>query len=569
MKLHLLPLSVILGAVTAFAVKIPVKKVRRSPLERRSGTGDLAAAHPLAVLANTHVLVASSSSNTSDLSTVNDMIYIANITLGGNDYRVQLDTGSSDLWIKGSTSPLPNANQTSTTYNLTYGIGWAYGHVSYASAKFAGISVPQQAYLDVSSAENPALSYGTNGILGLGFTSLSTVDALVNKTGASTGRSLLYNLFNDNPTEPNFVAFSLQRSLDPTDDIEGTFLVGEVEPQYIAVNQTTAIPTFPANSPTRWTVLLDALMVGTDTIEVTSTVSGAPFNRAVVLVDSGTSYTYAPTEICDAIYGGVSGAKYDSSLGQWTLPCDAEIDMALQFSGQVYPIHPLDVSPTSLASNSSCVGSFVPQDISSIELTAVVLVSDWIIGDNFLRSVYSVYDFGDFDSSGKMGNPYIKLLSLVDPDAASADFASARGTTARNNITYNASNSTISSGTTVSLSDDITNTLKKVSVYFPAMLAIMALNAFVMLLLVIVGLVFLCRRSRGGPRSRKNKGRSTPLPLEPLSTGIASFEQDSMQHVYQPVSMALTEDTFVPPSPAFHGYEGKGKQVVDRPKSVA
>ena len=154
------------------------------------------------------------------------------------------------------------------------------------------INVPQQAFLDVSSAVNPALSYGTSGILGLGFTSLSTVDALVNRTGASSGRSLLYNLFNDNPTEPNFIAFSLQRSSDPTDDIEGTFLIGEVEPEYAAVNKTTAIPTFPVNSPTRWTVLLDAVFVGTNTISVTTTVANAPSNRAVVLVDSGTSYTY-------------------------------------------------------------------------------------------------------------------------------------------------------------------------------------------------------------------------------------------------------------------------------------
>jgi saccharopepsin len=40
--------------------------------------------------------------------------------------------------------------------------------------------------------------------MGLGFTSLSRIDALVNKTGSSSGRSLLYNLFSDNPNEPNF-----------------------------------------------------------------------------------------------------------------------------------------------------------------------------------------------------------------------------------------------------------------------------------------------------------------------------------------------------------------------------
>jgi len=144
----------------------------------------------------------------------------------------------------------------------------------------------------VSSAQNPAISYGTGGIIGLGFTSLSTIDALVNKTGSSSGRSLLYNLFLDNPNEPNFIAFSLQRSSDPTADVQGTFLIGEVDPEYAAVNQTSPIPTFPVTNPTRWTVLLDAILVGDGEtiISMTTSVPSAPSNRAVALLDSGTSY---------------------------------------------------------------------------------------------------------------------------------------------------------------------------------------------------------------------------------------------------------------------------------------
>ena len=40
---------------------------------------------------------------------------------------------------------------------------------------------------------------------------------------------------------------------------------------------------------------------------------------------------YCPVDVAQAIYGGVSGATYDSSSGFWSVPCDAEIDMALQF----------------------------------------------------------------------------------------------------------------------------------------------------------------------------------------------------------------------------------------------
>lgn len=79
----------------------------------------------------------------------------------------------------------------------------------------------------MSSAQNPTLGYGGDGLVGLGFTSLSTIDALVNHTNASTGRSLLYNMFSANPKEPNFLSFSLQRSLEANDEIEGIFSIGE------------------------------------------------------------------------------------------------------------------------------------------------------------------------------------------------------------------------------------------------------------------------------------------------------------------------------------------------------
>lgn len=504
------------------------------------------------------------------------MIYITNVTLGGVDYRVQLDTGSSDLWIMGSTSPLPNSNQTSTTYNLTYGIGWAYGHISYSTVQFAGISVPSQAFLDVSSAQNPAIDYGTKGIMGLGFTSLSTIDALVNQTGSSSGRSLLYNLFSDNPQEPNFIAFSLQRSTDPTNDVEGTFLIGELDPDYAAVNQTSPIPTFPVTSPKRWTVLIDAILVGNSVIPMTTTVPNAPSNQAVALLDSGTSYSYASPEVSNAIYGNIPGAQLDSEIGLWSVPCNVEIDAAIQINGQVFPIHPLDLVPKSTTNPGTCVGSIVSEDISAIAPAAGNF--DMILGDNILRSVYSVYDFGDFDASGKMGTPYVKLLSVVDPNQASKDFAAARGTVARTNITYNAANSTAATSgrTTVSLSDDITNTLNKITTYFPIMLAILGLNAVVILLLAIAAFIHLFRRRKGPPA--RNRRNAQPLQLAAMSTDTfaappaESLQRGTSRHVYQPVSMALTDDTFVPPSPAFHHDQSggfKAQSSADRPKSIA
>lgn len=193
--------------------------------------------------------------------------------------------------------------------------------------------------------------------------------------------------------------------------------------------------------------------------------------------------------------------------------------------------------------------------------------SDWLVGDNFLRSVYAIYDFGDQDAAGKVGNPYMKLLSLIDPDEASEDFAKIRGSQARTNITYTGLN-----GTTLqpsfALSTDANKTLDQLGKFIPIIMAIVALNAVVVIILAIGAIVYLCRRRSANNTARNPRGRASPLPLTPRNTYIAGLAPNQ-PHAYQPVSMALTEDTmFVPPSPAFHS-DGSSLRPGDRPKSVA
>lgn len=298
---------------------------------------------------------------------------------------MQLDTGSSDLCAWSYTSTLPFiysfaqlslrdqgaglsalkhlANRTrcqpslchhsydppqTITFNISYGIGWAYGNIGFSPVEFSGwvetqhstatahdcprVHVANQSFLDVSVANNPALSYGAQGMLGLGFTSLSNIDRLLNQTGSSAGRSFLFNAFSVNPKEPNFISFVLSRSSDDQlgDELNGTMTISEYVPEYNQIEQTPPISTWPTQNPTRWNVLLEALHVGATPIKVASKIGNAPVNRAVVLLDTGTSYTYAPPEVCEAIYGGVPGAQYDSTAQLWLIPCNQEVDVALQ-----------------------------------------------------------------------------------------------------------------------------------------------------------------------------------------------------------------------------------------------
>lgn len=71
------------------------------------------------------------------------------------------------------------------------------------------------------------------------------------------------------------------------------FHLGEFDSNYTAIQNSPSLPTFPEVAPNRWNVLLQAFMVGSDTYSVSTNVTGAPSNNAVVLLDSGTSYSYA------------------------------------------------------------------------------------------------------------------------------------------------------------------------------------------------------------------------------------------------------------------------------------
>lgn len=173
-----------------------------------------------------------------------------------------------------------------------------------------------------------------------------------------------------------------------------------------------------------------------------------------------------------------------------------------------------------------------------------------------------------------MGNPYVKLLSLVEPNQASAEFVALRGGTAKTNITYNAADNGDATPSNISLTQDAVDTLIKLGTFFPIMMGIMALNALVILILVVGAIVYFCRRRkrRSGKKvivtARTPQGRLSPMPMSTRNSYVAGSSSPvaGETHTYEPVSMAITEDTFVPPSPGFRQFDGKPG---DRPKSMA
>ncbi|KAG9032960.1 hypothetical protein FRB95_000708 [Tulasnella sp. JGI-2019a] len=436
-----------------------------------------------------------------DLLDSHDVVYMANVSIGGVVYPLQLDTGSSDLWVRPPGGSLSNASPTSLTYNITYSIGYAAGNIVTAPVAFAGTSVSAQALLDVTSSNNPIFQYGAAGILGLGFTSLSNINKTVSASGSTTnGNAYLANIFGQNTSQPNFIAFALERNNGLSTDLESSFSIGEVDSTYAGITQTQAISTWPVSEPSRWTLLVDGYEYA-DGIKRTmsTTVANAP--GAVLLLDTGASYAYGPPDVVNGLYSGISGATFDSSSSTWSVPCDQEVNFALWIAGRKFDWHPLDVVVPSVSNNATCYGSIQP----STTLNGF----DFHGGDVFLRSLYTILDFGDYTSGGTLGDPYIRLWSLIDQPTASAEFHKIRGGTtqpyqssssaspnaasSQPNVPANADAST----TSVSADQELIQHMNTLVTYAPIALGVLGLNAVLLLVLCGFAVVFMCRRKKG------------------------------------------------------------------------
>ncbi|KAI0632395.1 acid protease [Trametes polyzona] len=359
--------------------------------------------------------------------------YIANITLGGRQIPVLLDTGSSDLWVTGS---VPNSKDLGKSLSLSYAVGKASGDVYTAKMDFAGYTVEDQAFLlveDTGSFSVDIKSQGYEGLIGLG---PNTGSVIRDKIDDARGDSVLDRIFTQNATAANFLTILLNREGDPQSPATGQLTISEVLSNYSKVTSMPKLPVTKVHKLTdedqHWQVYTDVNgIIGPDgkPIEIESIVPKAPDGQLVVVFDSGFTLPQVPRAMADAIYGRVPGAEYNEANEIWTVPCDQLIPLTFKFGGIEYPIHPLDVSSDAFAmldsrGNPVCAGTFQP--ITS----AFSLLGEYdiILGMAFMRNTYTLLDYGNFlkHTANDRGDPFVQLLPLTDAAQAHQDFVQLR-----------------------------------------------------------------------------------------------------------------------------------------------
>ncbi|KDQ05976.1 hypothetical protein BOTBODRAFT_60803 [Botryobasidium botryosum FD-172 SS1] len=500
------------------------------------------------------VTAAAGSANTTtgvgSLNVINgqNAIYIGDIAIDGTSVPVQLDTGSADLWIYANDFPgiLSNArNYTDISLNITYGIGSVSGNVSVIDIEFVDMPVPKQALLNALKTEqlDGLFEVGAYGVLGLGANSLSNIYlATQKKFNDSRGQTVLSNIFAANLTEPNHIAFFLDRMGDLEGSSPGTLSVGTYNTKYSAVQYQPELPVFDPNARVqRWSTLIDAVELSGKNITFgKSVVSGVPKGKALAVLDTGTTDLYMPKATAEAWFESIPSAVYVSTEDVWLVDCRAELQFAIWFKGNRFPIHPLDLT----LPHARPLFSFPNATYCSFQVISTAdgeNLLDYLLGDVFLRNVYSVFDFGDTDpQTGKNGDPYIKLLSITDEATMIADFHASRNQSLAalpplGNLTAvaaadkkaNPSGASLASadaaGGNGSSDSSVGVNVNKLVGWAPAMLGLLGFNALALFALVVIG-VALLRRGKGETGS-VGTPRYQPLHLPPRKAEHAPYEE--------------------------------------------
>ena len=305
--------------------------------------------------------------------------YFCDIAIGtpAQDFKVVLDTGSSNLWVpsqdcgsiacylhnKYDHSDSSTYKKNGSDFAIKYGSGELEGYVSQDTVKIGDLTIEHQDFAEATAEPGLAFAFGRfDGIMGLGYDTIS-VDGIVPP---------FYNMINQDLIDEPVFSFYLSDTNDEGAESECVF--GGVNKDHYEGDMIE----IPLRRKAYWEVDLDAITFGDETAEMEDT---------GVILDTGTSLIALPTTLAELLNKEIGAKK--SFNGQYTVECekrDSLPDLTFTLTGYNFTIGPYDYI---LEVQGSCISAFMGFDIPAPAGPLAIL------GDAFLRKWYSVYDLGN------------------------------------------------------------------------------------------------------------------------------------------------------------------------------
>lgn len=326
--------------------------------------------------------------STPTAGTQNDAQFLSPVKIGGQELIMNFDSGSSDTWIfntnlpasaqRGHTIYDPTKSTTfqnslaQSTFNITYGDGSSVsGPVGVDTVDIGGSTVAQQAIgLPDRVSESFIFDSQSNGLVGLAFSQLNTIEPVAQKT-------FFDNVLPD-LSQPVFTAQLLGGKV-------GAYEFGRIDDSAFE-GELARIPVNGRNG--FWQVTSDLASVNGQEI---------PIEGGSAIIDTGTSLMLAPEIMVAGYYSQVQGAEVNSQVGGIIFPCSAELpDLSVRL-GESYiatipgqGINFAEVGTDTETGNSYCFGGL--QSNQGVPFA--------IYGDVFFKSQFVAFQGGNDPSIG-------------------------------------------------------------------------------------------------------------------------------------------------------------------------
>jgi Eukaryotic aspartyl protease len=333
-------------------------------------------------------------------------LYFANVTIGTppQSFSFHLDTGSSDLWANTKKSQLCQQDaQMERQGQVPCSVSGTFDNTTSSTSKFINSNFQIQ-YADGTGAKGSYLtdvvrfgsatiqnqqfgvgdqSTSSEGVMGIGFEQL---EASVQMSRAGEYKNIPQQMVAQNLISAP--AYSLW--LDDLFSSTGNVLFGGIDTEKYVGNLKTLPIQKIQGQDLEMIVNLDSVTVNDGNTNPKVLGSSTP-----VLLDSGSTLSYLPTDTANQIYQSV-GATFDQQQQMALCPCDlsnSSKSISFNFDGQNIKVSMRElVLPGGTGSqdgNTGCTFGIAAQPASQQGQA-----TSFTLGDSFIRNAYLVYNLG-------------------------------------------------------------------------------------------------------------------------------------------------------------------------------
>jgi hypothetical protein len=265
------------------------------------------------------------------------------------------------------------------SWKISYGDGsGASGTVGFAQVDVGGATATRQAVELATFVSSSFVSDENNdGLLGLGFSNINTVQPVAQKT--------FFENIMDDLDQPVFTA-------DLEDDATGTYEFGTVDTtKFEGDLHSTDVD----SSNGFWEFKSTAYSIGGNVIQNP--------DASTAIADTGTSLLLVDDNVAKAFYAQVKGSSLSMTAGGYVYPCDAEVpDFGVQIgnSGFIATIPGSEITFAPVGT-STCFGGVQGNGGGGIQ----------IFGDVLFKQYFAVFDGGNMSFGVAKKSPQVNAPS--------------------------------------------------------------------------------------------------------------------------------------------------------------